>query len=487
MANTVQVDPLANYKMPKFSGKVLVYGDIMLDRYWRGEVSRISPEAPVPVVQINASEDLPGGAANVALNIAALGVGCGLWGIAGDDANGRILQQQLQAKNVDTHFQLDSSIATITKLRVSGRSQQMIRLDFEQSLANISQKSLRNDFQAQLAQAKCVVLSDYAKGTLHEVQDLIAQARVAGVPCLIDPKGSDFSHYRGATLLTPNYKEFLAVVGACQDEAEIVRKGSLLLDDLQLSALLITRGALGMTLLEKNATTAEVKATHIATRARQVFDVTGAGDTVIAVISSLLAAGESLEFAVRIANLAAGEVVGRLGPAALTSSELRRALQKTIMPDQAIMDVDCLLGAVAQAKLQQQRIVMTNGCFDLLHAGHVHYLEQARSLGDRLIVAVNDDASVAGLKGKDRPVQTLADRMSVLAGLRAVDYVVSFSEATPESLINKILPHILVKGGDYRVEDIAGHKAVLANGGQVKQLDFIPGCSTSELITKIRQ
>lgn len=474
-------------RIPSFEdASVLVAGDLMLDRYWQGSTSRISPEAPVPVVNIKNSElqARAGGAGNVAINIAALGAKASLDGLAGDDESGRIMRAQLSEAGVTCHFALSPSVQTITKLRVLSRHQQLLRLDFEEPLHHLVDETLLQRFSDELAQYKVVVLSDYAKGTLAQVQQMIAVARDAGKPVLIDPKGHDMEKYRGATLLTPNLSEFEAVVGHCATEQELVEKGIALRDQLELEALLVTRSEKGMTLLQKDH-----EPLHLPTLAREVFDVTGAGDTVISTLAAALAAGEPLAEATALANLAAGIVVGKLGTATVSVDELQAAIRADQLTDATIatgvLDEEALLHAVQRAKSLGERVVMTNGCFDLLHAGHVSYLEKARELGDRLIIAVNSDESVRGLKGDSRPIVPLEQRMMVLAALRSVDWVVPFSEETPERLICKLLPDVLVKGGDYQVEQIAGHQCVQANGGEVQVLHFADGCSTSGIVERI--
>lgn len=473
-------------RIPAFDrAKVLVVGDLMLDRYWAGATSRISPEAPVPVVKVNDMESRAGGAGNVAINIAALGSRVTLDGIVGDDEPGRILRQLLEEADVNCQFQALSQVPTITKLRVLSRHQQLLRMDFEESLAPYSTAGLAARFHAQLADADVVVLSDYAKGTLAAVHELIASARAAGKPVLVDPKGDDFAKYQGATLLTPNMGEFEAVVGRCHSDDELVSKGEALRIRLGLEALLITRSEKGMTLLRDGH-----EPLHLSATAREVFDVTGAGDTVISVLAAAVAAGADLAEATALANIAASVVVGKLGAATVSVAELRSAMRQYAgeQPGEhyGVLDETALLREVEHARELGERIVMTNGCFDILHAGHVSYLEQARKLGDRLIVAVNDDASVSHLKGPTRPVVPLARRMAVLAALRSVDWVVPFSEDTPERLICRVLPHVLVKGGDYLPEQIAGQQCVRANGGEVVVLGFEPGCSTSEIVARIR-
>lgn len=469
-------------QLPAFDDvRVLVAGDLMLDRYWHGGTARISPEAPVPVVHVQSEEARAGGAGNVALNLAALGVQTTLSGVTGDDTTADDLDALLRAAGVDNRFLRHPTAPTITKLRVVSRKQQLIRLDFEDAFEATGAADLLPLLQPAFADARVLVLSDYAKGALRDPQPLIRAARAAGLQVLVDPKGHDFGRYRGATLATPNLSEFEAVVGRCAGDDDLVARGRQLARDSGIDALLVTRGEDGMSLIP-----AAGEPLHLAARARDVFDVTGAGDTVIATLAAGVAAGLALPQATALANIAAGLVVGKLGTATVSVSELRRALHETEGNGRGVLAEPRLLQAIADARAHGERVVMTNGCFDLLHAGHVAYLEQARNRGDRLLVAVNDDESVRRLKGAGRPVNSVQNRMAVLAALAAVDWVVPFSEDTPERLIEQVLPDVLVKGGDYRPEDIVGYRQVTGNGGTVEVLDFLDGCSTSDMISRVR-
>lgn len=460
--------------------RVLVVGDVMLDRYWHGGTSRISPEAPVPVVRVENADDRPGGAANVALNITSLGAYAGLAGLVGEDANADLLNACLEGAGVSTHLQRSADIPTITKLRVMSRNQQLLRLDFEQALGDVDKRSLSEQVALLLDSVDLVILSDYGKGTLSQVEELVALIRDAGKRVLVDPKGSDFRRYRGASVITPNLAEFEAVVGCCRDDAELASKGEALCRELALEALLITRSEKGMTLIRNGHVPL-----HLPTRAREVFDVTGAGDTVIGVLGLALAAGHGFPEAMTLANLAAGLVVAKPGTATLSIAELYTALHGDKLAEFGVIEEAALVEAVRAAQVRGERVVVTNGCFDILHAGHVAYLEQARKLGDRLIVAVNDDASVGRLKGPKRPINSLARRMQVLSGLGAVDWVVAFKEDTPQRLIEALLPDVLVKGGDYHPEQIAGGQAVREAGGEVRVLGFEDGVSTTAMISTI--
>ncbi len=470
--------------LPPFENAcVLVVGDVMLDRYWYGTTDRISPEAPVPVVHVSRQDERPGGAGNVALNIAALGAKASLVGMVGEDIIADMLQNKLESVGVSCFFKREQNKPTIAKLRVLSQNQQLIRMDFEEIFYQHSEKSplLENCLDC-FPKIKLIIMSDYGKGSMGNQQTLIQAARKAKLPILVDPKGRDFSIYRGATLLTPNYKEFETVVGSCNNETEIIQKGLRLIKENDFEALLITRGAQGMTLLREGQ-----PELHLPAKSREVFDVTGAGDTVIAVIGAALAAGADLTMAVALANRAASIVVGKLGAATVSVPELRRSVLKDSDTSKGVMSEEQLLIAVEDAKAHGEAIVFTNGCFDILHAGHVAYLERAKTLGHRLIVAVNDDASVRQLKGQTRPINPLERRMSVLAGLASVDWVVSFSEDTPARLIGEILPDVLVKGGDWKPEAIVGGDTVIANGGVVKVLQYEDGCSTTNIINKINE
>jgi D-beta-D-heptose 7-phosphate kinase/D-beta-D-heptose 1-phosphate adenosyltransferase len=467
--------------LPQFDqAHVLVIGDLMLDRYWHGDTSRISPEAPVPVVLVADAEERAGGSGNVALNIAALGANIEVMGYTGDDEAADALQEILESANVTCAFERIPESRTVTKLRVISRHQQLIRLDFEDGFLEQRSDLLTARASKLMANAGAVVLSDYGKGTLRDMPALIEAARKTKTPVLIDPKGNDFSHYRGASIITPNMSEFEAVVGKCKTDEDVEQKGLQLVKELELDALLVTRSERGMTLIQKDQ-----PVIHLPTKAQEVFDVTGAGDTVIAMLAAAIAAGEDLPNAMALSNLAAGVVVGKLGTATVSPAELQRAMRSEASLTRGIYDEDELVNVVNQAKQHGEQIVMTNGCFDILHPGHVSYLQKARSMGDRLIIAVNDDDSVRRLKGAERPINTLDRRMALLSALECVDWVVPFSEDTPERLICKVLPDVLVKGGDYKPEQIAGGECVRKNGGEVNVIEYIEGHSTTDIIKNI--
>lgn len=469
--------------IPDFSTvKVLVAGDIMLDQYWFGPTSRISPEAPVPVVKVTQSQARPGGAANVAVNLASLGARTTLAGVVGQDAGASLLRHALAERGIALDFVESATRPTITKLRVLSRNQQLIRLDTEDAFGQEEASLLLERVRRSAAAASVCILSDYGKGSLLEVPALVAAARAARLPVLVDPKGTDFARYRGATLLTPNLAEFEAVAGTASSDADLAARARRMRSDFALEALVVTLGERGMMVV-----TDASEAVFMPARAREVFDVTGAGDTVIAALAASLGAGMTLTDAAALANVAAGIVVRKIGVAAVTPQELRQELHAQGLGGRGVVARGEIGRTVAEARARGERLVMTNGVFDILHAGHVGYLEEAKARGDRLLVAVNDDASVRRLKGPERPVNPLADRMAVLAALAAVDWVVPFSEDTPADLIGEVLPDVLVKGGDYRPEDIAGGPAVIANGGRVEVLPFREGRSTTRILDSIRK
>lgn len=470
-----------------FQAPVLVVGDLMLDRFYFGKTKRISPEAPVPVVNIDRLEDIPGGAANVAMNIASLGGSCQLSGITGVDEAAEVLTQRLNSVGIACHFQT-SDKPTIIKSRIISAHQQLLRMDFETPFTSADAKNLPAKCQPLFGQSKVLVLSDYNKGTLSDPQPLIQAAKAAGLQVLVDPKGQDFGKYRDADVVTPNMTEFEAVVGAVSSEADLMQKARQLINDLNIGALLITRSEHGMSLIR-----ADQSELHLPAIAKEVADVTGAGDTVIATLAAALAAGETLEQAVTLANVAASIVVSKLGTATVSSPELQTEFERhqgNNSSDHSFagaVTTEQLKIAVDQAKQRGEKIVFTNGCFDILHAGHVSYLHEARSLGDRLVVAINTDESVSKLKGPGRPINTEERRKIVLAGLADVDWVTCFEGDTPENLLREIQPDILVKGGDYDKKGVVGWEIVEGYGGEVRVMGLTENCSTTAIVNKINQ
>ena len=470
--------------LPSFeSAKVLVVGDLMLDRYWHGATSRISPEAPVPVVHVNQNDERAGGACNVALNIATLGGQCTVMGLCGDDSAAQTLETILKNAGVNPQFVRMPENTTVTKLRVMSRHQQLMRLDFEDGFIGQDLSQLEKTFAAQLPDHNIVVCSDYGKGSLRNVKRLIELCHEKNIPVLVDPKGSDFEKYAGASLITPNLAEFEVIAGHCTSEDDLVEKASEISEELNIEAFLITRSEHGMSLMQQG-----YDPVHIPTQAKEVFDVTGAGDTVISTLAASLGAGVTLERAMVLANLAAGVVVGKLGTASVSLKELENALLlNSSSTEHGILDEAELHSVLDSCRARGETIVMTNGCFDILHAGHVTYLEQAATLGDRLLVAVNVDETVRRLKGEDRPVNKVEHRMRMLAALRCVDWVVAFSEDEPTRLICEVLPDILVKGGDNVVDKIPGGDCVREAGGQVMVLVYVDGVSTTKIIDSIKE
>jgi len=470
--------------LPSFeSARVLVVGDLMLDRYWHGGTSRISPEAPVPVVHVNQNEERAGGACNVALNIASLGAKCTVMGLCGDDEAATTLESLLENVGVKTQFVRMPENATVTKLRVMSRHQQLMRLDFEDGFIGQDLSKLEIAFEQQIKDHNIVVCSDYGKGSLRDVKRLIEICKKNDVPVLVDPKGTDFEKYTGASLITPNLPEFEAVVGPCENEDELVEKANELSKQFDIEALLVTRSEHGMSLMQQ-----DYDPVHIPTQARDVFDVTGAGDTVISTLAASLGAGVTLERAMVLSNLAAGVVVAKSGTASVSLRELENAIEQTSSnTEHGILDESQLDVVLNNCRSRGETVVMTNGCFDILHAGHVTYLEQASELGDHLLVAVNVDETVRRLKGEDRPVNKVENRMRMLAALRCVDWVVAFTEDEPTRLICDVSPDILVKGGDNDVDKIPGGDCVREAGGQVMVLVYVDGISTTKIIDSIKE
>ncbi|MFT4676311.1 MAG: D-beta-D-heptose 7-phosphate kinase/D-beta-D-heptose 1-phosphate adenosyltransferase [Patiriisocius sp.] len=469
-------------KLPRFdNSRILVFGDVMLDRYWHGSTERISAEAPIPVVDIQTIEDRLGGAANVALNVTSLGGLAGLIGAIGDDEAGTILRAKLATAGIDDGLVALNDRPTITKYRIVSRKQQLVRADFESTEAVASEAftSVLND---KLQQFDILILSDYDKGALAEPQDAIRLALKQNKPILVDPKFKDFSAYAGATLVKPNQGEFSRAIGSWSTEQEMVEKARIMMANLGFTSMLITRGSNGMTLVPKDQ-----PELHLPAKSREVFDVSGAGDTVIATLAAALAAGETLSDAVQLCNTAAGIVVTKLGTASVSGPELRMEVSQQRASAKGVMTAEQLVGAIQEARADGQKIVFTNGCFDILHAGHVEYLSEARQKGDRLIVAINDDAGVCRLKGEGRPINNLERRQTMLAGLAAVDWVVSFTEDTPENLLRQLKPDVLVKGGDYSVDQVVGADIVVADGGEVSVLKLVDGLSTTSLAEKIKR
>lgn len=472
------------------SKRLLVVGDVMLDKYIWGDVGRISPEAPVPVVRVTHQSRQPGGAANVAMNLSRLGAKATVIGFAGGDEDEGALAECLRAEEIAHEFVVSLGFPTITKQRILGGRQQMLRLDSESSRARPQQDydRLIAAVIAHLPGNHAVVLSDYAKGVLSpEVcQAVIKEARQLRIPVLVDPKSADFSRYRGATTICPNLGELSAAVKMsapgldASDLDKLLSAAESMVGEFDLEFLTATLSEKGIALVRPGSRFVAPAA------ARQVFDVSGAGDTVIAVLALCLASELPAETAVQLANVAAGIVVGKVGTVPVEKHELLAALSPNIAlhaEDKVVSRAE-LVTRVALWRANGERVVFTNGCFDLLHVGHISLLEQAHSFGDKLIVAINSDASVSGLKGPTRPIVSERDRGRVLAALAAVDAVCVFSEPTPLELIVATRPDVLVKGGDYNIDTVVGAQEVQSWGGQVKIVPIVPGFSTTQLIAR---
>lgn len=466
---------------------LLVVGDVMCDTYLTGQVSRISPEAPVPIFESVERRQVLGGAANVAANLRALGCHVAMLGVVGDDGVGQWVRGQMRAQGiVETHLLCDGQRPTTEKTRLIAGQQQLLRLDSE-SQAPLPPALVQEALQglaSLLPSIEGVVCSDYRKGVCSPelLEPLGQMAHAANIPIFVDPKVQDFTRYRGATVLTPNLEEVERASNmVIRDEATLATAATRLLQQSQASALLVTRGKNGMTLFHPPH-----PPVHIPTQAREVFDVTGAGDTVIATFSMAMLCGLSMVEAAHLANAAAGIVVGKLGTAVIQRDELRAVLQRDgAVSSQKVLARPDLVLALQPHRQRGERLVFTNGCFDLVHVGHIQYLQQARALGDCLIVGLNDDASVRVLKGDKRPLLPQTERAQLLAALSCVDYVTIFPEATPLALIECVQPHILVKGGDYTLDTVVGRKEVAAYGGEVRLLPYVPGVSTTSIIDSV--
>jgi D-beta-D-heptose 7-phosphate kinase/D-beta-D-heptose 1-phosphate adenosyltransferase len=472
---------------------VLCVGDLMLDEFIYGDVTRISPEAATPVLAVRRQETEIGGAGNVARNIASLGARCVFVGVVGDDDAGRALAKSFHAQpNIDARLVVDGSRSTTRKVRFVSEhhSTHLLRADWEAAgaLDAKTEAEIIEHVRAALPLAGAVVLSDYAKGVLTPkiVRTLIDAARTAGKPVVVDPKGHDYSVYRGATLITPNLKEVAeATRRAAKTDDEVGAAAADLAETVGSEAVIVTRSEDGMTLLVRGA-----PAIHVAAYPVRVRDMSGAGDTVAATLGALLAMGEDFETAMRAANAAASVVVGKRGTATCSAPELRaRIIPHAVLAteEKVFFDHVAATESVDEWRRKGLRIGFTNGCFDLLHPGHVRLLTEARSVCDRLVVGLNSDGSVAGLKGPGRPIQNQQARAEVLAALEAVDLVVIFEEATPIELIRRLRPKVLVKGADYRLDEVVGREVVEAEGGEVVLVDLVPGHSTTDLVEQSRR
>ncbi|MBU0980349.1 MAG: D-glycero-beta-D-manno-heptose-7-phosphate kinase [Nanoarchaeota archaeon] len=469
----------------KFKGKkILAIGDIMLDTYLEGEVSRISPEAPVPVLKVSRERYVLGGVANTAVNCARMKAKVWLMGVVGDDTAGKALKDILKKKGINArNVVIDKNRTTIKKIRVVTKQQQMMRIDHEQT-GNISrtvEAELASRAKELILEMDGVIISDYTKGTLTPklIQQVIRTCSQNKIPLVIDPKPDNIKAYKGATLITPNLLEAEKMCGfPLKGEREIEQAGKKLIE-LTGSNILLTQGEKGMTLFERQG-----GQTAIPTQAKEVYDVSGAGDTVAAVMCLGMAARAELREAAIIANHAAGIVVGKLGTSSTKMEELLNVLEEESTKVKTLEEMKEIVGDL---KNKGKRIVWTNGCFDILHVGHTRYLNDSRKCGDILILGLNTDASVKRLKGKGRPILPEKERAEVLSSLSSVDYIVFFGEDTPEKALKALVPDVITKGGDYTVKEVVGHKLMQRTGGEVKIVPLIEGYSTTDLIKRIRK
>ncbi len=466
--------------------KILVVGDVMLDRYWHGDTGRISPEAPVPVVKVSKLEDKAGGAANVAKNIAYLDGQVSLLGIIGNDDNGGSLQALLKNERINSQLITQDDAPTIAKMRVISRHQQVVRLDLEETFLEAHSELLLQKLIEIVDDFDVVLFSDYNKGSLAKIAKMIQVAKAAGKTVLVDPKSKQLADYCGADFITPNLNEYTAAGGIKGDEQVLADCARKIIVECGIGAMLLTRSEQGMSLITPN------EKHDFAAQVLEVSDVTGAGDTVIATLAVMLGTGMPAKQAVEIANVAAGLVVAKLGAATVSPEELSAKLTQYLREtgEQYQAPTQETLHHIELARQRGEKIVFTNGCFDILHAGHVRYLAQAKARGDKLVVGLNNDASISRLKGPERPINPLDERATVIGALASVDWVIPFGAVeendTPAKLIEQVKPDVLVKGGDYKVDEIAGADFVLANGGAVEVLEFVNGCSTSNVIEKIQ-
>ena len=467
--------------------RCLVVGDLMLDEYLWGKAERISPEAPVQVVDVLREDMRLGGAGNVANNLLALGCQVTIASVIGEDENGWTLLKAFNRTGIDTSGVIqEPGRRTGRKTRVLAANQQIVRIDREsrEQLSGDVEERFRKWLKESIASFNLVLVSDYLKGVLTRpvLSTIIRTAREAGLPVLVDPKGSDYSRYSGATILTPNRKEAEAAsMFHIRDDESLTEAAKSIMHLASLENLLITRSEQGMSLFSSSG-----EHLHIPTLAREVFDVTGAGDTVLAVLGCAVAGGLSLPEAARLANVAAGIAVAKLGTSVVTPDEIIDAVSRAHRDtDSKIKNRDVLRSIIEHEKARGKQVVFTNGCFDLLHAGHVKYLQAARRLGDMLVLGLNSDLSVRRLKGPNRPLIGEEERAHILAALDCIDYVCLFDEDTPLELISAIKPHILVKGGDYTPEAVVGKDIVESNGGRVELIPFVDGKSTTNIIEKV--
>lgn len=462
--------------------KCLVIGDVMLDQFYYGSVDRISPEAPIPIVRVCDKKISLGGAGNVASSIAAFGIQTVLFGMIGDDIAGKLIIEELDKSNIRFSGVIKKELVTTTKTRIVGKAQQIVRFD-EEIVTHIGNEDLevfKRNFLEQVDDTNIIVISDYKKGFCTEElsQFVISEAKKYKIPVVVDPKEVTWEKYIGATIITPNFSEFCQSIGheVTNNEENIELYSRQLIKQYDIDNVLVTRSEYGMTLVN------ETLVRTFQTEAKEVYDVSGAGDTVIAVLTVFLSVGHQLQDAVEMANMAAGLAVEKTGTYAVTIGDLEERLEvRYDNPLSKIITITELRKKLDESHIQ--KVVFTNGCFDIIHAGHVRLLNSAKRLGDILVVGLNSDESVRRLKGKERPINSEGDRSYMIASFSAVDYVIIFDEDTPYELLEKLRPDVLVKGGDYQLDEIIGREFAK----DVKLLPFLEGHSTTTIINKLRE
>jgi D-beta-D-heptose 7-phosphate kinase / D-beta-D-heptose 1-phosphate adenosyltransferase len=460
--------------------KILVVGDIIYDKYWFGDINKISPEAPIPILNFQREEMRLGGAANVAANIVALGGNAMLIGCVGDDSQGKKVEKELNQVGITNKLIFLKNQITIIKQRIISQRQHIVRIDFDNGYKDVSDTNFFQLISENINNYDLIILSDYGKGTLSSIKKIISLAKSMGKKIIIDPKGNDFSKYENASILTPNFSEFINIVGFCNSEEEIISKAKTLCNKLKLGYLLLTRGAKGMTLISNNETPL-----HLDAFTRDVFDVTGAGDTVLATLASCISSGFAIKEALYFSNKAASLVVSKFGTSTIFLEDLKKVFANKYIYRNKLLRRNDLKKEIKLLKKSGKTIIMTNGCFDILHMGHIRYLKEAKELGDILIVALNSDISIKNIKGIKRPINNEIPRLEVLAALEFVDIITLFNENTPIEVIKVIKPNILVKAGDYKLNEIVGSDIVKKYNGQIKLLTYYEGYSTSNAIQKI--
>ena len=443
--------------------RITVIGDVMIDWYLHGESSRISPEAPVPVINFKESKFQLGGAANVANNLKHLEVEPFLIGAVGKDHFGSTLKEHLKLENINFNLLSEISFQTICKQRLMSSNQQLARIDYEQYFHVSKLSNIFNTFIKNITKTDLIIVSDYGKGTIFNATKLIQSARKLKKKILIDPKGKDFTKYKGANLITPNKSEFENIMGKVSSKKDLQKKAKKMLEHLKLESLIVTLGSEGMYVLTQS--NKKIKEEFINAYPQEVFDVSGAGDTTISALGAALSEGMDIFSAAEFANLAASISVSKLGTSTVSKDEI--------------------VSLMALEGNKKPVIVFTNGCFDIIHSGHLDLLKEAKSYGDKLIVGLNSDKSISKLKGPDRPIISQSERKKILSALKFVDEVVIFNEENPLKLIKKLKPNILVKGADYTKEQVIGGKFVESYGGQIKLVKLTKGKSTSNIIDKI--